>query len=56
MNNKNKIWEVMKCLCCHSQLTIMKKKEQILQEFDEGPLDFQPTYKFDLNSDTYDSR
>uniref|UniRef100_A0A671Y3Z1 Inositol polyphosphate-5-phosphatase Ka n=1 Tax=Sparus aurata TaxID=8175 RepID=A0A671Y3Z1_SPAAU len=37
------------------QLTIMKKKEQILQEFDEGPLDFQPTYKFDLNSDTYDS-
>ncbi|XP_073338271.1 inositol polyphosphate 5-phosphatase K-like [Pagrus major] len=37
------------------QLTIMKMKEQMLQEFDEGPLDFQPTYKFDLNSDTYDS-
>lgn len=43
-------------MCCHSQLTMMKKKEQMLQEFDEGPLDFQPTYKFDLNSDTYDSR
>ncbi|XP_050921644.1 inositol polyphosphate 5-phosphatase Ka isoform X3 [Lates calcarifer] len=38
------------------QLIMMKKKEQILQEFEEGPLDFQPTYKFDLNSDTYDSR
>lgn len=37
------------------QLTIMKKKEQMLQEFEEGPLDFPPTYKFDLNSDTYDS-
>ncbi|KAJ4942503.1 hypothetical protein JOQ06_012369, partial [Pogonophryne albipinna] len=34
---------------------MMKKKEQLLQEFDEGPLDFQPTYKFDLNSDNYDS-
>nr|XP_046244394.1 inositol polyphosphate 5-phosphatase Ka isoform X2 [Scatophagus argus] len=38
------------------QLTMMKKKEPMLQEFEEGPLDFQPTYKFDLNSDTYDSR
>ncbi|XP_053278329.1 inositol polyphosphate 5-phosphatase Ka isoform X1 [Pleuronectes platessa] len=38
------------------QLIMMKKKEQTLQEFEEGPLDFQPTYKFDLNSDTYDSR
>lgn len=34
----------------------MKTKEQMLQEFEEGPLDFPPTYKFDLNSDTYDSR
>ncbi|XP_042342700.1 inositol polyphosphate 5-phosphatase Ka isoform X2 [Plectropomus leopardus] len=37
------------------QLTMMKSKEQLLQEFKEGPLDFQPTYKFDLNSNTYDS-
>ncbi|XP_059186552.1 inositol polyphosphate 5-phosphatase Ka isoform X2 [Centropristis striata] len=42
-------------LWSNDQLTMMKKKEQMLQEFDEGPLDFQPTYKFDLNSDTYDS-
>ncbi|KAJ3591124.1 hypothetical protein NHX12_009071, partial [Muraenolepis orangiensis] len=38
------------------QLTMMKKKEPLLQEFEEGPLDFQPTYKFDRNSDLYDSR
>ncbi|XP_014017681.2 inositol polyphosphate 5-phosphatase K isoform X2 [Salmo salar] len=37
------------------QLTMMKKKEAVLQEFDEGPLDFQPTYKFDRFSDRYDS-
>uniref|UniRef100_H2M101 Inositol polyphosphate-5-phosphatase Ka n=2 Tax=Oryzias latipes TaxID=8090 RepID=H2M101_ORYLA len=38
------------------QLNMMKKKEALLQEFEEGPLDFAPTYKFDLNSDSYDSR
>ncbi|KAK0135802.1 Inositol polyphosphate 5-phosphatase K [Merluccius polli] len=37
------------------QLTMMKKKEPLLQEFEEGPLDFQPTFKFDRNSDVYDS-
>lgn len=34
----------------------MKDKEDMLQQFEEGALDFQPTYKFDLNSDKYDSR
>ena len=38
------------------QLTMMKKKEPLLQEFEEGPLDFQPTFKFDRLSDNYDSR
>ncbi|XP_036975559.1 inositol polyphosphate 5-phosphatase K isoform X2 [Acanthopagrus latus] len=37
------------------QLTMMKKKEPFLQEFEEGPLNFKPTYKFDRNSDTYDT-
>lgn len=41
------------CLC---QLNVLKDKEELLQQFEEGPLEFQPTYKFDLNSDTYDSR
>lgn len=41
---------------CHLQLNMMKDKEDRLQQFEEGPLDFQPTYKFDLNSNTYDSR
>ncbi|XP_022618398.1 inositol polyphosphate 5-phosphatase K-like [Seriola dumerili] len=37
------------------QLITMKKKEPFLQEFEEGPLNFKPTYKFDRNSDTYDT-
>uniref|UniRef100_A0A3Q1J9N4 Inositol polyphosphate-related phosphatase domain-containing protein n=1 Tax=Anabas testudineus TaxID=64144 RepID=A0A3Q1J9N4_ANATE len=37
------------------QLINMKKKEPFLQEFEEGPLNFKPTYKFDRNSDTYDT-
>lgn len=37
------------------QLTMMKEKETVLQKFEEGRLDFQPTYKFDLNSNNYDT-
>ncbi|KAL1260996.1 hypothetical protein QQF64_008823 [Cirrhinus molitorella] len=37
------------------QLTMMKQKEATLQKFEEGLLDFQPTYKFDLHSDNYDT-
>lgn len=35
---------------------MMKSKEPFLQEFEEGPLLFKPTYKFDRNGDTYDTR
>ncbi|KAK5613381.1 hypothetical protein CRENBAI_022826 [Crenichthys baileyi] len=37
------------------QLIMMKKKEPFLQEFEEGPLNFKPTYKFDRKADTYDT-
>ncbi|KAA8586935.1 inositol polyphosphate 5-phosphatase K isoform X1 [Etheostoma spectabile] len=37
------------------QLTMMKKKEPFLQEFEEGPLNFKPSYKFARNSETYDT-
>ncbi|KAL4608468.1 inositol polyphosphate 5-phosphatase K-like [Arapaima gigas] len=37
------------------QLLMMRKKEPFLQEFEEGPLCFKPTYKFDRFSDTYDT-
>ncbi|KAI4896145.1 hypothetical protein NFI96_020010, partial [Prochilodus magdalenae] len=37
------------------QLLMMKKKEPLLQEFEEGPLQFKPTYKFDRFSETYDT-
>lgn len=38
------------------QLIMMKKKEPFLQEFDEGPLNFKPTYKFDRKAESYDIR
>ncbi|XP_034033332.1 inositol polyphosphate 5-phosphatase K [Thalassophryne amazonica] len=37
------------------QLNMMKRKEPFLQEFEEGPLTFKPTYKFDRHSDVYDT-
>ncbi|KAM8835430.1 inositol polyphosphate 5-phosphatase K isoform 1-T1 [Synchiropus picturatus] len=37
------------------QLLTMKKKEPFLQEFQEGPLNFSPTYKFARNSQSYDT-
>ncbi|XP_074778888.1 inositol polyphosphate 5-phosphatase K isoform X5 [Athene noctua] len=51
INNKryNLLWE-------KDQLNMAKKKEAFLQEFIEGPLQFKPTYKFDLYSDVYDTR
>uniref|UniRef100_A0A8D0GT53 Inositol polyphosphate-5-phosphatase K n=1 Tax=Sphenodon punctatus TaxID=8508 RepID=A0A8D0GT53_SPHPU len=45
----NLLWE-------KDQLNMAKKKEVFLQEFIEGPLQFKPTYKFDLYSDVYDTR
>ncbi|KAL7847629.1 hypothetical protein AOLI_G00223470 [Acnodon oligacanthus] len=37
------------------QLMMMKQKEPLLQQFEEGPLQFKPTYKFDRFSETYDT-
>nr|XP_057942646.1 inositol polyphosphate 5-phosphatase K isoform X2 [Doryrhamphus excisus] len=37
------------------QLISMKKKEAFLQEFEEGLLNFKPTYKFGRNSEAYDT-
>ncbi|XP_028942825.1 inositol polyphosphate 5-phosphatase K isoform X1 [Antrostomus carolinensis] len=50
INNKryNLLWE-------KDQLNMAKKKEAFLQDFIEGPLQFKPTYKFDLYSEVYDT-
>ncbi|XP_039742209.1 inositol polyphosphate 5-phosphatase K isoform X4 [Pteropus medius] len=37
------------------QLNIAKRQDPLLREFQEGPLHFPPTYKFDKNSDNYDT-
>jgi len=43
-------------LFCLSQLNMAKKSESVLEGFIEGPLKFQPTYKFDVGTHTYDTR
>ncbi|ELK26980.1 PREDICTED: inositol polyphosphate 5-phosphatase K isoform X1 [Myotis davidii] len=37
------------------QLSIAKRCDTLLREFQEGPLLFPPTYKFDKNSNNYDT-
>ncbi|XP_013358853.1 PREDICTED: inositol polyphosphate 5-phosphatase K isoform X1 [Chinchilla lanigera] len=37
------------------QLSIAKRHDPLLREFQEGPLRFPPTYKFDKNSNNYDT-
>ncbi|XP_028843814.1 phosphatidylinositol 4,5-bisphosphate 5-phosphatase A isoform X2 [Denticeps clupeoides] len=37
------------------QLNIAKKSERILEGFVESPLNFAPTYKFDVGTNTYDT-
>lgn len=42
-------------LLFNDQLRIEMKRGRVFQGFEEGPLHFAPTYKFDANSDAYDS-
>lgn len=37
------------------QLTLQKKENYVFKDFNEGPLNFPPTYKYNLNEDTYDN-
>lgn len=41
---------------CFLQLNMAKDSETVLEGFQEGPLKFPPTYKFDVGTDTYDTR
>eukprot|EP00943_MAST-04B_sp_MAST-4B-sp1_P004411 g4411.t1 len=39
----------------NDQLRIEQSKGNVFQKFNEGPLNFRPTYKFDKESDVYDT-
>ena len=39
----------------NDQLKIEQQKGNVFQSFQEGPLNFRPTYKFDKKSDVYDT-
>eukprot|EP00985_Skeletonema_marinoi_P024753 scaffold17526_cov168-Skeletonema_marinoi.AAC.1 len=42
-------------LLCNDQLTMLMRFNRVFSGFSEGPLNFFPTYKFDHDSDHYDS-
>ena len=46
----------MMCDGSTPQLNMAKDSEVVLEGFLEGPLKFMPTYKFDVGTDTYDTR
>ncbi|KAG0249594.1 hypothetical protein DFQ27_009915, partial [Actinomortierella ambigua] len=39
----------------YDQLAAQKSLQKTFVEFEEGPIAFQPTYKYDVGTDTYDS-
>jgi len=46
---------VLQVLVANDQLSVEKKRGHVFKDFLEGPLSFAPTYKFDENSDAYDT-
>jgi hypothetical protein len=46
----------MQALLLHDQLTKEMLHGHVFQGFSEQPVTFPPSYKFDLNSDVYDTR
>lgn len=45
-------WEM---LLNYDQLTVQKKEDHAFSKYLEGPINFAPTYKYDINSDDYDT-
>lgn len=39
----------------HDQMLIEKKKGEIFTDFEEAPITFRPTYKFDTGTSVYDT-
>lgn len=49
---KDKNWEQ---LLAHDQLLNNQKAEKVFRNYHEGTINFPPTYKYDINSDDYDT-
>ena len=45
-----------KILLEYDQLTQQKKQKRIFHKFKEGDITFKPTFKYDVDSDEWDSR
>ena len=47
--------EIMKYLLQHDELNAVKKTAPLLANYEEGPITFFPTYKYEPYSNLYDN-
>ena len=50
------MWLRLKYVSSYFQLLNAMKEEKILVDFEEGTINFDPTYKYDYGTSTYDTR
>lgn len=55
LNQDDKALESLRVLQQFDQLNQNKTSDHILKRYQEGPVNFLPTYKYDLGSDVYDT-
>lgn len=49
---KNRDWDI---LLANEQLKVQQAKGKVFRNYIEGPINFAPTYKYDMESDDYDT-
>jgi len=47
---------LMTIVSCQLQLNRARDEGLVLMDFEEGPLNFKPTFKYDLGCHEYDTR
>ncbi len=55
MDQHDKAAEALKTILDYDQLKSVKNTDFILKDYTEGPINFLPTYKYDIGTNTYDT-
>ena len=55
INSLEKYWQVARQLCTMPQCCVLVLAGNVFQQYSEQPITFFPSYKYDLNSDVYDT-
>ena len=54
-NSQTEAEDILKYLISQDQLTQSKYTTEVLERYREGTISFLPTYKYDPNTDVYDT-